>query len=77
MMESFYQWLQYQTEREDAVGDFAYTVGQFDEPTPARKKISGHMLWATWLVDKKATADLIEAFNQAWREYQSHVETLA
>lgn len=69
-MDTFYQWLQYQMERKDEVGDFAYTIRQFEEPKPARKKISGHMMWATWLVDKRATDDVIEAFNLAWREFQ-------
>lgn len=76
-METFYQWLQCQTEREDMVGDFAHTMGQFDEPKPNRKKISGHMVWATWLVDKRATAEVIEAFNLAWKEYQDLEGTLA
>lgn len=74
MMDSFYQWLQQQTDREDVVGDFACTVHQFSAPTPPRKKISGHMTWATWLVDKNATADVIDAFNLAWREYQQAIE---
>jgi hypothetical protein len=76
-MESFYHWLQYQIEREDVVGDFACTVRQFEEPVPNRKKMSGHMMWATWLIDKRATADVIEAFNLAWREYQTVAEPLA
>ena len=74
-MNSFYQWLQVQVDREDIVGDFAYTVGQFEEPKPSRKKISGHMMWASWLVDKRATADLIDAFNVAWNEYQQELAT--
>ena len=72
-MQSFYQWLQHQVERDDIIGDFAYTVGQFEEPTSTRKKISGHMLWATWLIDKKATDEVIDAFNVAWQEYQVQI----
>ena len=76
-MKSFYQWLTHQTEREDIVGDFAFTVGQLEEPQANRKKISGHMLWATWLVDQRATDEVIEAFNRAWREYQDQLGALA
>jgi len=76
-MKSFYQWLQNQVEREDIVGDFAFTMRQFEEPQSTRKKISGHMLWATWLIDKKATADVIDAFNVAWEEYQEEIVKLA
>ena len=76
-MQSFYQWLKHQVEREDVIGDFAYTIGQFEEPRPTRKKISGHMLWSTWLVDKRATAEVIDAFNAAWREYQEKIVNLA
>jgi hypothetical protein len=76
-MASFYQWLQGQTDREDMVGDFAFTVGQFCEPEPSRKKISGHMKWASWLVDMKASSELIEAFNMAWREFQDHSAPVA
>jgi len=72
-MKSFYQWLQIQVEREDIVGDFAYTVSQFEEPIPTRKKISGHMMWASWLVDRRATSDVIDAFNIAWQEYQEQL----
>lgn len=76
-MTSFYQWLTHQKEREDIVGDFAITVGQLEEPQANRKKISGHMLWATWLVDHRATDEVIEAFNRAWREYQDHMGLMA
>jgi len=69
-MQTFYQWLQSQTEREDIVGDFAYTMKDFEEPQATRKRANGHMKWATWLVDKKASPELIRAFNLAWREYQ-------
>jgi uncharacterized protein YozE (UPF0346 family) len=70
---SFYQWLKTQKDRKDVVGDFAHTISQFEEPQPTRKKINGHMIWATWLVDKNATPDVIEAFNLAWHEYQRQV----
>lgn len=70
---SFYQWLKMQTERNDIIGDFAHTISQFDEPKATRKKANGHMIWATWLVDKNASPAVIEAFNTAWNEYQSLV----
>lgn len=72
-MQSFYQWLQHQTERDDLVGDFAFTISGYEEPQSPRKKISGHMLWASWLVDKKATSAVIDAFNLAWKEYQKQL----
>ncbi|VAW35514.1 hypothetical protein MNBD_CHLOROFLEXI01-2374 [hydrothermal vent metagenome] len=70
---SFYQWINNQIERQDAVGDFAHTISQFEEPKATRKKANGHMIWATWLVDKNATPAVIEAFNTAWVEYQRKV----
>ena len=76
-MQSFYQWLKKQVTRDDVVGDFAYTISHFEEPTSTRKKISGHMLWSNWLVDKKANADVIAAFNTAWKEYQEKTVNLA
>ena len=71
---SFYKWLQTQTERKDIVGDFAHTMSQFEEPKATRKKANGHMIWATWLVDKNASPAVIEAFNRAWHEYQRLVK---
>ncbi|MCA9917768.1 MAG: hypothetical protein KC445_07445 [Anaerolineales bacterium] len=71
---SFYQWLQKQTERHDIIGDFAHMISHFDEPQATRKKANGHMIWATWLVDKNASPAVIEAFNTAWNEYQSQVQ---
>jgi len=70
---SFYQWLQTQIERKDIIGAFAHTISQFEEPQATRKKANGHMIWATWLVDKNASPDVIEAFNMAWNEYQHQV----
>ncbi|MEZ4591279.1 MAG: YozE family protein [Chloroflexota bacterium] len=70
---SFYQWLKTQIERNDIIGDFAHTISQFDEPQTNRKKANGHMIWATWLVDKNASPAVIEAFNTAWHEYQNQV----
>lgn len=70
-MQSFYQWLGKQTERKDIIGDFAFTMQQFEEPTTTRKKANPHMIWATWLVDKNASPKVIEAFNKAWTEYQT------
>ncbi|MCA9898277.1 MAG: hypothetical protein KC433_08805 [Anaerolineales bacterium] len=67
---TFYKWLQKQTERNDVIGDFAHTMSQFEEPKATRKKANGHMIWATWLVDKNASPAVIEAFNTAWHEYQ-------
>lgn len=69
-MKSFYQWLGHQTDRNDIIGDFAFTMQQFEEPTTTRKKANPHMIWATWLVDKNASPKVIEAFNVAWTEYQ-------
>lgn len=74
MQKTFYQWLTNQTDREDVVGDFAATMQQFEEPQATRKKANAHMKWATWLVDKNATSDVIRAFNLAWQEYQENVE---
>ena len=71
---SFYQWLKTQTERADIIGDFAHTISQFDEPKATRKKANGHMIWATWLVDKNASPAVIEAFNTAWHEYQAQLK---
>lgn len=70
---SFYQWLKTQIERKDIIGDFAHIISQFDEPQATRKKANGHMIWATWLVDKNASPAVIEAFNLAWTEYQHQV----
>lgn len=70
MQQTFYQWLNGQIERPDIVGDFAYTMQQFEEPQSNRKKANAHMKWATWLVDKNASQEVIEAFNTAWDEYQ-------
>jgi uncharacterized protein YozE (UPF0346 family) len=70
---SFYQWLKTQIERKDVVGDFATTMSQFEEPKATRKKANGHMIWATWLVDKNASPAVIEAFNLAWHEYQRKI----
>lgn len=70
---SFYQWINTQTERQDIVGDFAHIISQFDEPKATRKKANGHMIWATWLVDKNATPAVIDAFNLAWHEYQRKI----
>lgn len=67
---TFYKWLQKQTGRNDVIGDFAHTMSQFEEPKATRKKANGHMIWATWLVDKNASPAVIEAFNTAWHEYQ-------
>ncbi len=74
MQQTFYQWLTSQTDREDVVGAFAATMEQFEEPQSTRKKVNAHMKWATWLVDKNASPDVIRAFNLAWREYQADVE---
>lgn len=71
MQQTFYQWLTTQIEREDLVGDFAATMQNYDEPQSTRKKANAHMKWATWLVDKNASPDVIRAFNLAWQEYQS------
>ncbi|GJM40310.1 MAG: hypothetical protein DHS20C20_05920 [Ardenticatenaceae bacterium] len=68
---SFYQWLKTQKERKDIIGDFAFTMSNFEEPKATRKKANGHMIWATWLVDKNASPAVIEAFNTAWNEYQT------
>lgn len=73
-MPTFYQWLQSQIERDDAVGAFATIVGQLEEPQPATKKrISPHMIWSSWLVEQNPTWDVINAFNLAWREYQQEM----
>jgi uncharacterized protein YozE (UPF0346 family) len=71
---SFYQWLNTQIERKDVVGDFAHTMSHSEEPQATRKKANGHMIWATWLVDKNASPAVIEAFNLAWHEYQRKVQ---
>jgi uncharacterized protein YozE (UPF0346 family) len=71
---SFYQWLNTQKERKDIIGDFAHTMSQFEEPKATRKKANGHMIWATWLVDKNASPAVIEAFNLAWNEYQVQIQ---
>lgn len=74
MHETFYQWLTTQIKRQDIVGDFAITMQQFEEPKSNRKKANAHMKWATWLVDKNASQEVIEAFNTAWDEYQVIVQ---
>lgn len=70
-MQTFYQWLQKQIERDDIVGSFASAVGNIEEPQPStRKRISPHMVWSSWLVEQNPTWEVINAFNIAWKEYQ-------
>ena len=75
-MLSFYQWLGKQVDRGDLVGDFAYTMMQFDEPKSRRKRRSHHEVWASWLIDHEASGRVIHAFNNAWQEYQRYMSKL-
>ena len=74
-MRSFYEWLGKQVDREDIVGSFAYTIRQYEEPQEEKRyRGKEHYKWATWLVDQKASWEVINAFNITWKVYQHEKE---
>lgn len=70
----FNLWLENQKEREDVVGDFAFTILHHGSLPDEKKQRDEHQVWAAWLASHHASWELINAFNAAWKEYQEEAQ---
>ena len=65
-MATFNKWLRKQAKRDDPVGDLAQDVMRDDRPVPHNTRGA----WQSWLWFAGATTEAMQAFAEAWREYE-------
>lgn len=73
MGETFYRWLQGQTDRDDVVGDIARDVMR-DESAP--KLYNTFDRWFRYVSAKSHSEDVLEALGDAWKEFRPQDEEI-